>query len=620
MYQLVQHTFSALREVSQVTDNNRNWLDSIKKLPGWITGFIAFVTAVVGFIQLWQGDTGLVTMVLLAIGVGGGWLGCAYLAFKRTPPLVEGGKGTWQYPRWRPWALASLVIIPLLTGSGVGYHFYQQAQPPTKVIFLMADFDGPEPQKYRVTETVLARLRAALEPYDDVEVKALGRAIPEAEGSAAARTEGEKRKATIVIWGWYGVTAEAVPLSVHFEVLRPPEYMPELGLEAKGLVQAMAVAELESFDLQTQLSAEMAYLSLFTVGMARYAAEDWDAAIARFSDALNQTAERVPALDQSTVYFYRGLAYDYKGDYDRAIADHDQAIQLKPDLALAYSNRGLAYIHKGDYDRAIADYDQAIQLKPDLALAYNNRGGAYSQKGDLDRAIADYDQAIQLKPDFAEAYMGRGTTYVFKGDYDRAIADCDQAIQLKPDFAEAYMSRGAAYADKGDYDHAVANFDQAIRLQPDDAKAYYNRGRAYHIKGDTDHAIADYNQAIQLQPAYALAYNNRGGAYRDKGDYNRAIADWDQAIQLKPNLAEAYNNRGLAYADKGDLDRAIADYDQAIRIRPHDAAAHYNRGLAYIEKGEKEKAIADFNKFLELSNDPDLRQQAEEQLKALGAR
>jgi hypothetical protein len=50
-----------------MADNNRNWLDSIKKLPGWITGFIAFITAVVGFVKPWQGDTGLVTIVLLTI-------------------------------------------------------------------------------------------------------------------------------------------------------------------------------------------------------------------------------------------------------------------------------------------------------------------------------------------------------------------------------------------------------------------------------------------------------------------------------------------------------------------------------------------------------------------------
>ena len=43
---------TSLHEVSQMADNNRNWLDSIKKLPGWITGLIAFVTAVVGFVKL----------------------------------------------------------------------------------------------------------------------------------------------------------------------------------------------------------------------------------------------------------------------------------------------------------------------------------------------------------------------------------------------------------------------------------------------------------------------------------------------------------------------------------------------------------------------------------------
>ena len=40
----------------------------------------------------------------------------------------------------------------------------------------------------------------------------LGRAISETGGSAAARAEGDKHKAAIVIWGWYGVTQEVVSL------------------------------------------------------------------------------------------------------------------------------------------------------------------------------------------------------------------------------------------------------------------------------------------------------------------------------------------------------------------------------------------------------------------------
>lgn len=87
-----------------------------------ITGglVVAAVTAVVGALYA---SVGIWAVVLVAMGAV--WLGCTYLAFKRTPPLVEGGKGTWQYPRWRAWALAGMIIIPLLGLGVVGYHRYQ---------------------------------------------------------------------------------------------------------------------------------------------------------------------------------------------------------------------------------------------------------------------------------------------------------------------------------------------------------------------------------------------------------------------------------------------------------------------------------------------------------------
>jgi tetratricopeptide (TPR) repeat protein len=518
--------------------NNRNGPNFISKVPGWITGLIAFVTAVVGFVKLWQGDTGLVTTVLLAIGVGGGTLGCAYLAFKRTLPLVLGGKGTWQYRRWRPWALAGLVIIPLLTASGLSYHLYEQAQPPTKVIILVARFHGPDSDKHQVTNKVLNDLHRALARYDDVKVEGLGQVITEEEGSDAARAEGKNHQAAIVIWGWYRATEKAVELLAHFEVLRSPEYMPELEPE-KGHAQTITVADLESFMVKTDLSAGLAYLSLFTAGMVRYAAEDWDGAIVRFGDALSQIAEEpVPALDQSTVHFYRGVAYYGKDDYDRAIVDYDQAIQLQPDLAKAYINRGLACYNKGDYNRAFADYDQAIQLRPDYALAYNNRGVAYTNKGDLDRAFADFDQAIQLQHDYAKAYNNRGVAHDDSGDLEQAIRDYDKAIELDPTLTRTYNNRGLAYYDSGDLEQAIRDYSEAIELDPDYANAYINRGVAHYDSGDLEQAISDYDKAIELNPDYADSYVNRGIAHCESDDLEKAIRDFEQYLQLAPNASD----------------------------------------------------------------------------------
>src|ERR1019366_9290602 len=60
---------------------------------------------------------------------------------------------------------------------------------------------------------------------------------------------------------------------------------------------------------------------------------------------------REAADNQATVFDNRGLAYTDKGDYERAIADFNAAIVIKPDYAFAFSNRGVANTDKGQYDR-----------------------------------------------------------------------------------------------------------------------------------------------------------------------------------------------------------------------------------------------------------------------------
>jgi tetratricopeptide (TPR) repeat protein len=69
-------------------------------------------------------------------------------------------------------------------------------------------------------------------------------------------------------------------------------------------------------------------------------------------------------------------------------------------------HRGNAYLIKDDYDRAIADYNKAIELRPKRAGVYSNRGRAYEKKGDNARAIADYNKLLELDPDIQSAKDG----------------------------------------------------------------------------------------------------------------------------------------------------------------------------------------------------------------------
>ena len=75
----------------------------------------------------------------------------------------------------------------------------------------------------------------------------------------------------------------------------------------------------------------------------------------------------------------------------------DQEIVTKyfgPPIAKHHTNRGWTYFRMGNYEQAIADYNQALQLDPDDGLIYRNRAEAYEAMGNKDQAIADYKKTL----------------------------------------------------------------------------------------------------------------------------------------------------------------------------------------------------------------------------------
>ena len=148
--------------------------------------------------------------------------------------------------------------------------------------------------------------------------------------------------------------------------------------------------------------------------------------------------------------FYRSAAADDRetcktGSGDAAIEACTRAIaskkykarKQKRTLSLLYTNRGVEYERKREFDKAIADHDEAIKIDPKNPLAYNNRGNTYAAKQDYTRAIADYDQAVKLNAKYADAYYNRGLAKRNKGDWAAGDADIAQAKQLQPGIGAA---------------------------------------------------------------------------------------------------------------------------------------------------------------------------------------
>lgn len=159
-------------------------------------------------------------------------------------------------------------------------------------------------------------------------------------------------------------------------------------------------------------------------------------------------------------------------DYDRAIADINQFLQLqqshseaKQDIAWAYGLRGSAYLNKDNYNQAISDLTQSLQLNPEPSIFYLKRGSAYYGNGNYQQAISDYTKVLQLRPDFSLAFSSRADAYLAVGNYDQAIEDYTNEIKAMGfDYPQLYYDRGYAYVLKGDKQSAIRDFEKVIEL------------------------------------------------------------------------------------------------------------------------------------------------------------
>ncbi len=267
---------------------------------------------------------------------------------------------------------------------------------------------------------------------------------------------GKKYNANMIIWG--RDTDERV--TVNFLNLKQQNFeTAEVSISSAERTQIGNPPAYNKF-ITTELPAQLAFLSLFTLGLTFSSQEKYEKSINVIEEAVNYLPTGIEPIDgASAAYFYLGWLYQVStNNLNQAIADYSKAIELDPNAANVYNNRGVAYYALDEYDLAVADYSKAIELDPNAANVYNNRGVAYYALDEYDLAVADYSKAIELDPNYAYGYYNRGVAYYALAEYDLAVADYSQAIELDPNYAYSYYNRGAAYYALDEYDLAAADF------------------------------------------------------------------------------------------------------------------------------------------------------------------
>jgi tetratricopeptide (TPR) repeat protein len=459
-------------------------------------------------------------------------------------------------------------------------------------VILVANFDGPNPKSFRVSEIIVEKIRLATGPYSDIEVRTLDRAITAQEGSPEATKLADENRADIVLWGWYGSTADTAVATVHFEIMNPRE----MSRLPSSEMMAPPLSQLNNFSLQVRIAHGYSYVSLMAAGLARYEQKDYTGAVERLNAAEQVAGEYPSLLDPTYLYFHRGTAYIELGKQDLAIKDLNRCIILKPKFAAAFINRAVALFDKGQYAAAKSDADEALILDPSQAIAYNTRGVIVEEIGDhaaaLHSAFADFSKALELNPRLSWAYNNRGLIYDDWGDFDHAIEDYDRGIIYGSTLA--INNRAMARYRSGEYEKAISDFSTALNRDPKDPLLYAYRGLAHAAVGEISSANADCDNAIRTDPKNAHLHDIRGVAHTLLHDFDGARQDFATAITLDPKFARGYFDRGTMYVQLQDYDSAVKDFTSAIKIDSEFGEAYVSRGKTYQKMGKSHLAFRDF--------------------------
>ncbi|MBM3526733.1 MAG: tetratricopeptide repeat protein [Alphaproteobacteria bacterium] len=235
------------------------------------------------------------------------------------------------------------------------------------------------------------------------------------------------------------------------------------------------------------------------------------AAIDACTRALN--SGRFDRRNMALILSNRANQHERFGEYEKAIADHNEAIRTDPTYAGGFMHRGNTYARRGELDRALADHSEAIRLAPKDADTFYNRGLTYKHKGDHERAIADYTAGIELDANQSRLWGQRCWSRAVVGKQLReALDDCNKASSLSPKIPQIFAYRGFVNLKLGQFDKALSDYDTAFLLTkiPDHADWLYGRGVTKVRKGDIAGGNADIARAKTIKADIAEEYAKYG--------------------------------------------------------------------------------------------------------------
>jgi serine/threonine protein kinase/tetratricopeptide (TPR) repeat protein len=304
--------------------------------------------------------------------------------------------------------------------------------------------------------------------------------------------------------------------------------------------------------------------------------------------------------------------YADSGQLDKGITALELYRQTYPRDPIPFTNLANVYNTLGQFDNALQNAKQAVELAPDGLSGYENLALAYIGLNRLDEARATLNTALQLKMDggvnimLASLDWAQGKMPEFEKDLKNAGTTPDGEVGVLNFRASVAASRGQVRAAR-EYARKTQDALDRLHLQGR-ANVEIDLATFEALIGNRNDAINHANEALSNSRTFNVLWN-AGVALAAAGQEQKALSIADEVQRTRPNDTIAQNvavpmTRAIVYLmpanpAKAAPEKAIDLLNTAALYTRSSPGVLYARGLAYKQSGRYAEAVLDFQKILE---------------------
>jgi tetratricopeptide (TPR) repeat protein len=265
--------------------------------------------------------------------------------------------------------------------------------------------------------------------------------------------------------------------------------------------------------------------------------ENYTGAVEYLNKKIDETSTKTDNENEKGLwhfYFYRGFAFYYLKEYEKALSDFNIAQHMKDNYPLTYANRGNVLFKMERYDDALKDYQKALELF-DVKKRERIIGGVIFQRFDKkgDSYIQDiFNSKLETKPGKAAVFYNMGFIYTKKKDLPKAEECYNNAIKTDGKYTPSFYARGILYLSQKRFEEALEDFYQVVRRWPNYPSVYTARGETFRAIGDLHGAHRDFTKAIALNSSFGRAYYLRSLVLKSLGFPDESGADLKKSEEL----------------------------------------------------------------------------------------